>query len=537
MSSVYTPGRLRFEFGLQAMHHIPLDKPESVYSQQEFVADTPTIDLDTAFRSPLNMISNNSAVHPLIRNTVQDLKKAVTGDYSGLPWELLTEYEQPDWFARTSTALQKVRKHLLQQMIDQASRWIELLLRVSHRFVHNKTSIPCTRPLGYGRDQAGLFRLQLGCDLSKPHMRPYLENFQAMFAPYMTSHQVPLVFVVLIFRENMTDLNLFLRFLPELRDEYQEHILPIVKSPKIKDIPKSFWNVITCDHGLEDLAARIVIESYQDYFAPLDSDTLMDIWQHKSLTFDFTQLVQAIGKELYELIKTKYPRMDWDSISDHDIQAALQGSSFVECHLMFAAKCRLPLASFMRDLFRTQGSGRLSNISAIAITKLVTMYFVFSARPKLCKQYGHWATMVFETERHKEFFPSSVICAHVYHMIVAYALYVEQNRIQWTNRRYESDIHPSPWRILMERAMDLQGPIKATPNFSGFREFVQEMDKQLFRFVGGYIMHSNDQVCVTHFRKIRVALLRIGYLDQDRDIFFKDANSPGLRHNQGSKET
>ena len=535
--------RLAFPFSLESI--------ETLFAQKDLLAEVVAPQYKShlysgknkwnslaCVESPLQKLTQNAALHQTIKDIAVGLIRGLHLQSYALPDDQIKDVINPADFEQDTEQMIAQRKHWMQIVIQQAASWIIMLFRLSHQFIHNKHTQQAMYTIGRGPLQVGLYRVTMKCDLSDPTFQPYLHQFRKLFVHQQIEQHLPLVFILLLTRESIAFSDIHVRHVQNLSSEFGRDIEPIITSEDPRAPVHSFWTIHHRDSGLEDFAARVVLNTFPDFFPLIDSDTLWDLWRYKEINQDMklTLLSATIGKDIASLIREKHARFqqEWDDLTDVELKQIMDDSSYARCSLLAAKTCLLPLPLFVRRLFQTKG------IDETSYTKSVITYFVFSAYPNMKTRYPQWTALVFAQEKKKQFFPASgLLCAYVYHIIVAWCLRMHKSRLEWTNKKYESVMHPSPWQILMEKAMDVNEPRTALANFSGFRRFIQHMDLTLLSFVGGYIMHSNDQVCAVYFRKLRIGLLRMGYLqsDHDYDSFVAGSNSSGLiqRHRDLSR--
>jgi hypothetical protein len=486
------------------------------------------------------------------KTTVSDNTKT----YS-LPDEMVKTFENPDDFVLSDSKGIAFRKNIIDQVALQGAELIQHMFRLSAKFLQNNMAQKIMYRTNQGYDEMGLYRIVLYCDMSDTRFDKYYDQFKKYFNVRNVAEiasgdkMIPFVFLLMVFRspDSKTSqlTNLYIKFQQDLQFEYNQYIEPLMRQAQNTDsfpfnpenVPPNFWTLQYADQGIEDLAARVVIRSYPDFFPPLDTNTLEAIWKcDKNMVpcFQFERVVAAIGQDMLEIIARNEPsyKTNWQNITDFAVREAMTRSPYSFCNMLAPKDCAYPLPLFVRNLFNSNVNH--SKNTLMSHTKDVVTYFVFSANAALRSANKRLAESVFSKEPTKEKFPANdQITAIVYHVVIAYCLYLEKDNIKWTNPRYESQSHPSPWQVLIERCNDVNSPNTAISNYTGLRRFIQHLDVLLFSFVGGYIMQANDQVSATHFRKIRVALLRMGFLDT-RDLgleyqnFVKDANAPGLIH-------
>jgi hypothetical protein len=132
---------------------------------------------------------------------------------------------------------------------------------------------------------------------------------------------------------------------------------------------------------------------------------------------------------------------------------------------------------------------------------------------------------IFSKEPGKEMFPADpTVAAVAFNVVIANCLSKHRKQMEWTSKSFESSKHPSPWAVLIEKANDVHGPRYAFPNYSGMRDMICALDLVLMSFIGGYISAAMDTQLGSKFRKIRVAMLRMTYSDDEKKQFFANAN-------------
>lgn len=530
--------RLAFRYSLESIETLFAQKDvlaevvAPLYKSHQYAGQTKWNSF-ASLETPLQKLTQNAALHQTIKDIALGMIGGLRHKSYALPDDQIKDLINPSDFEQDTSQMIAQRKHWLNIVIQQAASWIIMLFRLSHQFIHNNENQQAMYAIGRGPLQVGLYRVSMQCDLSDPTFQPYLHQFRKLFVHQQIDQHLPLVFILLLTRESIAFSDIHVRHVQNLSSEFGRDIEPIITSDDPRAPTNSFWTLHHRDSGLEDFAARVVLNTFPDFFPLIDSDTLWDLWRYKEINQEMKliTLSATIGKDMASLIRIKHARFqqEWDDLTDVELKQVMNDSSYAQCSLLAAKTCLLPLPLFVRQLFQSKG------IAKTSWTKSVLTYFVFSAYPNMKTRYPQWTTLVFEQEKKKQFFPASgVLCAYVYHIIVAWCLRMHKHNLEWTNKKYESVIHPSPWQILIEKAMDISAPTTALANFSGFRRFIQHIDLTLLSFVGGYIMHSNDQVCAVYFRKLRIGLLRMGYLqsDHDYDSFVADSNSSGLIQRQ-----
>ena len=596
MSFVSQGRSLAFPFRVGCIHKIFADKLDSVQDQvttKVFSRYDPTtgsfreksaelLDVDQTIILNLSEYETNDGINENLRNLSQGIRKSIsrkgvasnikshsnsfapgfkaevqknTTKFS-LPEEMIKTFEDADAFAQEGLMANEFRKSIVNNVALQGAEFIQHMFRLSAKFLQNNMDTKIMYRTNQGFDEMGLYRVTLYCDLTDH--KEYYKQIQKLFTmrnviPESSTDQtfmLPFVFLVMVFKSpdsnNAMATDLYIKFQQDLANEYNQFVEPLMRQAENTDafpynprnVPRSFWTLHYVDQGIEDLAARVVIRSYPDFFPPLDTNTLADIWRCNDQIvpcFRFESIVKEIGKDMLSIIKARNPSYlyAWNDFTDFTLREYLSHSPYARCDTMDADRCSFPLPTYIRSLFT--GSLR-GNHNPISHTKNVVNFFVLSYDSALRKKYSSLASSLFSQEDSKEMFPANdQIAAIVYHVVVSYSLYTHKDKIKWTNQRRIRPNFPEPWQVLIQRCNDINSPTTAISNFTGLRRFIQHLDLLLFSFVGGYIMQANDQKCAIHFRKIRVALLRMGYLETkdlglDYQGFVHDANSPGLVH-------
>lgn len=596
MSFVSQGRSLAFPFRVGCVHKIFADKLKSVQDDvttKVFSRYDPTtgafreksadlLDVDQTIIQNLQEYETNDGINEGLRSFSQGIKRSIARNtvaqgiktYGSafasafkeevqnkttkfaLPEEMIKTFEDADAFALEGLVANEFRKSIVNNVALQGAEFIQHMFRLSGKFLQNNMDIKIMYRTNQGFDEMGLYRVTLYCDLT--NHKEYYKQIQKLLtmrnvnpeAATDKTFMLPFVFLVMVFKSpdsnNAMATDLYIKFEQDLANEYSQFVEPLMRQAQNTDafpynprnVPRSFWTLHYVDQGIEDLAARVVIRSYPDFFPPLDTNTLADIWRcNENIVpcFRFETIVKEIGKDMLSIIKSRNPSYlyGWNDFTDFTLREYLSHSPYARCDTMDADRCSFPLPTYVRSLFTASLKG---NHNPLSYTKDVVNFFVLSYDSTLRKKYSAIASSLFSQEPSKEMFPANdQIAAIVYHIVVSYSLYTQKDKIVWTNQRRIRPNFPEPWQVLIQRCNDINSPTTAISNFTGLRRFVQHLDLLLFSFVGGYIMQANDQKCAIHFRKIRVALLRMGYLETkdlglEYQAFVHDANSPGLVH-------
>lgn len=513
----------------------------------------------------------NGIYHSILTNTTSTKVFEAKDDISGsqllktvasynIPEKYIGMFRNVDPYSLDANERTRMTKQARDTMALQGAEYIQYMYRLSGKYFRNdlQASEKAMYPTGMNSDLLGMYRVTLYADLAENQYKTFAEEMSKTYKstgeePFgsagIESHkQVPFVYLVVLFRPtsaNSKTTNIYVKFMEDLRSEYETYILPLQKQIPLTNLypfhPNSvgsdFWTLKFIDKGFGDLSAKIAIRAYPDLFPTLDNDQLMKIWDRRSSepSFLFEEKVMELGDKYHDVLKTKLPGYAKSgasvlkSASDRDIKYAFTQSDLVNCSLLDSKKCEYPLPWFIRDLF--DASSRQS--SDISVKNLV-LFFVLSSQSRLRDSMKDEATAIFSRDKHKEMFPSNpTIAACAFIIVMASCLSEFREEIAWTSAKFESDRHASPWTVLVEKALDMQGPLFTFPNYTGMRELIQSWDLMLFSFIGGYISAARDTKLATLWRKIRVALLRMTFISSadEKAKFLKNANMHGFTEN------
>lgn len=551
------------------------------YPNRDFDESTTNVVHHDAIREGLKLVGSNDNLQSQVREMANGINQSILSqstsvevlqdrdDQRGatslrsvisynIPEKYIGMFRNVDPYLLDESERMRLTKQARDTMALQGAEYIQYMYRLSGGYFRNDASVKSMYPTGMNNDMLGMYRVTLYADLAENQYKTFVDEITKTYRttgiePFGDRgielyKQVPFVYLVVLFRPtsaNAKATNIYIKFMEDLRSEYETYILPLQKQIPLTNLypfhPSSvgsdFWTLKFIDKGFDDLSAKIAIRSYPDLFPTLDNDQLMKLWHRNNNepSFSFEDKVEDLGQKYYDVLRTKLPGFSKDSVSvlrgasDRDIKHAFTQSDLVNCSLLDSKKCEYPLPWFIRDLF--DASSRQS--SDISIKNLV-LFFVLSAERKLREKMKDEANAIFSHDKHKEMFPSSpTIAACVFIIVMSSCLSEYREQITWTSAKFESDRHTSPWVVLVEKALDMQGPLTTFPNYTGMRELIQSWDLMLFSFIGGYISAARDTKLATLWRKIRVALLRMTFLDtvDEKTKFLKNANMHGFTEN------
>ena len=479
------------------------------------------------------------------------------GTSYALPPKFVSYIRNIDPYSLDDKTRIKLTKEARDGMAMQGAEYLQYLFRLTGKFFHNEDTTKIMFRTGMKNDLMGMYRVVLYADLRDDRFKTIRKQIDqtykiAGFKPFhrdIAVHlQVPFYYLVVVYRPSNESraTHLYIRFMEDLTNEYQMHIMPLMKQKtntseypyNPNSVPSDFWTLKYIDKGLNDLSAKIAIRSYADVIPALDDDQRRSLWRRdsKEPAFEFKEIAAEIGKEFDGILEANLPEYRSNKSAtlskspDLSIRQAFTMSEVASCNMMTPGQCELPLPLWIRDVF--DSTAHPNNLSLpIPYTKHVVLYFLMLYNKQMRASLPTDANAIFSKEIGKDFFPNDkYLAAIVYNMVIAQCLRKYRKNVSWTEESMESDDHPSPWAVLVEKSNDINGPRYAFPNYTGLRDMVQSLDVMLFSFIGGYISAQGDMELANTWRKIRVALLRMTYLNSESEFqeFHKAANLPGF---------
>jgi hypothetical protein len=475
----------------------------------------------------------------------------ITSTSYKLPEKYVGTYRNIDPYKLDNKESVKVTRESRDIMAYQGAEYIQYMYRLSGEYFRNELlNQKVVSKTGFGNEVLGIYRVVLYADLSNPEYGVYVKEMNKIymstgFQPFAPNgveqyKQIPFYYLVMIHRpadetrENV--LNIYIKFMEDLNQEYELDIQPMVSAmPNTSDRAFSpenagsdFWTLKYIDKGFADLSAKIAIRSYVDMFPMLDADQLESLWNREQdePSFVYEEECEDVGRSMNDILKVSVKNYTTNKVdalknlSDAELRKVFTGSSIASCNMLNPKECALPLALWIRDIFDASAMFATS-----MITKNVVLYFLMHLDANVKNRLKEDSKTIFSKEPGKEMFPADpTVAAVAFNVVIANCLSKHRKQMEWTSKSFESSKHPSPWAVLIEKANDVHGPRYAFPNYSGMRDMICALDLVLMSFIGGYISAAMDTQLGSKFRKIRVAMLRMTYSDDEKKQFFANAN-------------
>jgi hypothetical protein len=568
-------------------------------------SDRLLIDTENTIAQALKNVAANNGVHKSVRDMSTSLEKSILYQPKmefvlnhidsmeggqllktrsvayGLPARLVSAFKPIDPGTLDDAETTKVTKKVCGIIARQGAEYIHYLFRLAPDYFSDQ--IPghkCMYDTGIGYDQIGMFRFVLYADMKESKYTfisrkfgdiyakqegrmPFHNDWTELAAPFTrhpggveNHHMIPFVYIVILLREssNTKALKLFVKFVDDLGEEFQKIISIMLKPEPLTNnvvfsplnVPsdnKTFWTRVFDDRGFANIARKVAIDSYEDFFPEIEHKKKEKLWSRdKSLpSFEYTEVVTSIGEEMFQILSRNYlfPRSGSESlrlsavanilqtIDNKKMKIAFSGTDVVSCGMIDSNECEKPVPFYIRDVFDYTANDKNNSVE---MTKMLVLYFIMVAKPELKKFMKKEAMEIFSSANDDEMFPQdSGLAALVFHLAVCQCLFMVRDKLKWSSSSYESENHPTPWSVLVEHTQDLNGMRVVTPDQTGLKAIIQETDRVNWSHVGGYINKANDTKLGIEFRTIRAAIYRMAFGDskKEHDEFYSTLDMVG----------